>query len=489
MDSRTNISDHSSTSQQDNLTSPKDASPTPHTIVVALDILRDDPLFSTFKALSVEKKIDLLVDRIVTAYQLVSTKAMHADYVIVACREYTITGENDARTISAAESKLLKAKMAELTNKYPKLLIAVGGVGIHKYINAAQVENIRNHYKHPYNQQLIQEEQKFGKESALTLLGDYYHRLNNTFISEHASYRKIKNTSYLFFQDKIGRHAKAAPFYECQPYSVPTSTNAVMNENIYQPAKGRNLPAVIPISHKLSLGLTICREDIYATHHAMLSSTDGSCRIDFLFSDFIDFNTTHRKQHPTIHLDSSRKARLVLPPHVTEASHITLYRLNFLGQDLTLEGPVKAIYPLQYALHQCANDILNAADIKFYDESMLKPQIASFIQKIDKLLGTEPETSLGRYDDVIDALILLADNYKNLSKPMNIHARHCYFLYVVTTKLLQCTLAHIKTYHPEYESQLRMYHPNLVQHLKHAQAYMPAYEHIEVVSHSFKAKF
>lgn len=489
MDSRTTSSEHTFTSQHINQISNNNSTQLPNTVVVALEILQDDPLFAQFKSLSVSKKIDVLLDRIISAFHLASAKATQADFIIVACREYALTGPDDARTISAEESKYLKEKMLALSQQNPKLIIALGGIGIHKSIHAFQIAKVWDHYEHPYNQKIIEEEQNFGKQHSYTLLSDYKQRLQTMPIHHAAHYRKIKNTSYLFHENKIARHAKATPFYECQAYSVPAEANAKHNEHIFQPAKGRNLASVFYINAQLSLGITICREDVYETHHATLHQNKTPCRIDFLFSDFIEYDTTHRKHHPTIHLDSAKPAMLVLPPHLKEAPHITLYKINCLQAEASLEGPVKAIYPLQYALQQRVNDQMNSKAIQFYDASVLKPQVSAINKKIAAILGTKPEMSLAKYDEVIDALTMTAEHFKSASKAMSIYARHCYFLYSLTTQLLHCTVSHVKEHHPTFEKQLMLYHPTLIQHLKHAHAYMPAYEQIEVVTHPLKAKF
>lgn len=284
-------------------------------IVVALDINKQDNLFSSFQELAPNVQLKMLLMAIEQVAKELSVTQPNAKW-IVAWREYGITGMmgprssgETCRSISKEIKDNLKNELTQLTAKYPQLTIVAGSVLKRRPKKVEALDKIKDFYKSqkpirdkethlaamqrlPKDidsvQQLARHEQQVDEviaqtkpnciqeaelkvtdiEKAELKVADSKQEVEGPFAVDvpetgqvnspipprQVEVNVLSNIVYVFQKGQvIGQHAKIAPFEETS--KEPKHAN----DSVFQPGSKKN-NALVDIGDGIVLIIDICRE-------------------------------------------------------------------------------------------------------------------------------------------------------------------------------------------------------------------------------------
>jgi len=106
-------------------------------IVTAIDLSREDPVFSAFDILSEDEKLDVLRVKIQFICEAMSQKHPDAHWII-GWREYGIMGKEGNRTVSREFKNKLKEILQKFVTQHHNLTIIAGTIAVEKQLTPAK---------------------------------------------------------------------------------------------------------------------------------------------------------------------------------------------------------------------------------------------------------------------------------------------------------------------------------------------------------------
>lgn len=378
-------------------------------VIVGLDIKRNDPKYSSFKKLSSDEKIQLLIKnlrKICNNLQAKEPKAMW----IIAWREFGAVTESDSRFISNKVKNQFKKEILNLTKDYPQLIVVAGAVASKKHFPTLEYKQRLDTIQKSYEEhRWIQEKEEVAvrEVSSITLELHKIDRAKRQ--SNMPGIDVIRNTCYVFSGDQVMRHDKNAVYFESlddsEEADTRMDTKAEFNpktEMVVQPGKGRNKSPVIELKKpEIRIGIEMCREHgVGVLQH---SCPENKPFIHFILSDSTALNLNHLHGVYVVHLDSVRNTQfLVTKQQLKKSPQVLFYPVNYFDElQYDLKMPIDPEYPAVIKIY----NLLNGAIDQFPENDKRRKAL----EEIRNILGSSNVANSNLFD-CLKALFKLNDN-------------------------------------------------------------------------------
>ncbi|STX28496.1 Uncharacterised protein [Legionella beliardensis] len=239
--------------------------------VIAIDIGHKDPAFISYKRhKSAQEKIQLLVNKIITAYEKAQAINSNAN-ILITWREYGITDAKDAKYITNNDKKYLLDEIKKLVAANPNLSILVGPTLIKKEREFNNIAKVKNYYR---ELAWVDDLEPLSHRDVFDNIKNKHFTANLKEVDNiKGPFNSVKNSAYYVSRDEkqlvVQPIGKKAPYMEVNRHTTfDYSRGGFILENlaptpntVFQPGKGRGKNSFFKLSNTNTRALLqICRE-------------------------------------------------------------------------------------------------------------------------------------------------------------------------------------------------------------------------------------
>ncbi|MHB1949765.1 MAG: hypothetical protein ACYCQI_16830 [Gammaproteobacteria bacterium] len=372
------------------------------TIVVALDMMKDDP---DFVKLGAKQQIDLLSSKIAELYKELHAKDPKA-MIIIAWPENGIC-EPNSKFVDISVKDYLQAKMSALTTEMPYLTVVAGSLSVkrplmqteHKVASAE--DKLKKHISRYTHDFVVRAEAEEGKVISQTPSQvDLHKRFARKLLEPRARIDEaivISNTSYIFQSEnkegkqvpKIIKYRKMIPFYDIKSPS-----------EVFRPGSATTGGSLVTLHHPESgkpfkIMIDICYEHAFSK----LKDVSEKPLLQLILANSISVDPTQILGQHVILVDTKRNPCHIDMNPESKASGIEVHKAK-LSSKAVAEGPLPPFYPLECKLIQAMDaklrELIELKDhfaqlrtIKNFPD--LQKQLAEFKTQFPLIKNTRPE--------------------------------------------------------------------------------------------------
>lgn len=371
------------------------------TIVVALDMMKDDPEFAKLGA---KQQIDLLTTKITELYKDLHAKDPKA-MIMIAWPENGIC-EPTSKFVDISVKEYLQTKMSDLITEMPFLTIVAGSISVarplmkteHKAETAE--DKLKKHISRYTHDFTVKVEAAEAQMSVATAQVDL-HKTSAKKLLEPRERKDeivvISNTAYVFQSEnkdgkqtpKIIKYRKMVPFFEIKSPA-----------EVFRPGSANTGGSLITLCHPHSgkpfkLMIDICYEHFFAK----LKNLAEKPLLQLIISDTCSLNPSQLLGQHVVHIDAQRHPSHIDMHTESKANGIEVHTAK-LSNKTAIKGPIASFYPLECKLlaeidaklHELTELKDHFAELKTIEKfSDLQMRLAEFKTQFPLIKNTRPE--------------------------------------------------------------------------------------------------